>query len=129
MSIHPNRNSSVRSFYEHDFRPRYTGWTGLDAEAAIEEFIRCYERDAEKRLEIPCDGGTLSAEFFGDPGVFDGIMIDFTRDDGESVQCALVETDRDLGGELHTYTWDGTSEEYVGKQVVAKSGEMYGDDE
>ena len=121
--------TSLREFWEYEFRPRYTGWRGLDAEAAIEEFIRCYERDAYKRLEVPCDGGVLVASFFGDAGVFDGIMVDFRRDDGESVQCALVETDHDLEGELHTYTWDGTSEEYVGKQVVAKSGELYGDEE
>ena len=66
-----------------------------------------------------------------DPGVFDGIMVDFIRDDGESVQCALIETDNDgdMGGELHTYFWNGESEEYVGKQVIAKSGELYGDEE
>lgn len=47
--------TALREFYEHDFRPRHAGWIGPEAESAIEEFIRCYELDADKRLEVPCD--------------------------------------------------------------------------
>jgi len=71
-----------------------------------------------QRIEFPCNGGKLFAEFAGDRGIYDGIVVCFKRgsDDGE-VQCALVETitagefcsdARD--GHLLVHVWDYADE-------------------
>ncbi len=127
MSEHPAKTNAMK-WYCDVFLHEFTGWRDLRGEDAIEVFIRAYERYAPKVISVPCIDGELSASFFGDPGVFDGIMVDFSRErDGMETQCALVETDRDMEGELHTYCWDGEDEQYVHKQVVAKEGDFYGD--
>ena len=73
-----------------------------------------------KKLEVPCRQGTLVAEYFGDPGVYDGIAVDLVRPDGKGTQCCIVETTPE--GELHVLAWDGEHEEYVTEQVVDPRG-------
>lgn len=63
------------------------------------------------RLEVPVTGGKLAASFFGTPGIYDAIDVDYISDDGSARQCAVVERNG-ATGELHVYTWDGTSNEY-----------------
>ena len=66
-----------------------------------------------KRIEIPCAFGTLIAEEFGDPGVYDEIAIDLMRPDGATMQLCVAGTWSGEGcyePELHVHVWDGSDE-------------------
>lgn len=94
-----------------------TGWRGLSAEEAVESFVMCYEKQME-RLEIPCAHGTLVAGRSGDAGVYDEVAIDLKNDEGRVMQLAVIgtstyRTDGDGKPELHSYVWDGGSENYA----------------
>lgn len=68
----------------------------------------------KQRIEFPCYEGTLFAEFFGDPGIYDGIVTVYKRaSDGGEVQCSITETitDKeniydDCHGQLRVGVWD-----------------------
>ena len=84
------------------------------------------------RIEIPCNGGVLFAEFFGDAGIYDGIVTCFKRDsDGGEIQCAMVETiseDIKCGesrdGLLHGMLWDNVDgDDYTVETEINKDSE------
>ena len=106
-------------------------WAELNImSAALLDRLDPYRR----RLEFPCRGGGLFAEFKGDPGVYDGIAVVYRRDgDGGEVQCAVVETvtgesayqdDRD--GQLLVHAWDytGGDEDPAATLTVDKDTDM-----
>ena len=69
---------------------------------------------------MPCAYGKLVAEFFGDPGEYDGIAVDLVRNDGKKTQCCIAEVKPD--GKLHTLSWDGEHDEAVHDQAIDPFG-------
>lgn len=94
---------------------RPEGCVGDDARDAAAERV--------ERLEVPCAYGTLVAEFFGQPGTYDGISVDLVRPDGSATQLCVAESVED-GHErkLHVLSWDGDSERAVYEQLVKPDG-------
>ena len=99
---------------------------GMDRELALlEELLACphsqagiaFDEYGGPVLEMPCAGGKLTASYMGDPGIYDGIDIDFVAHDGSARQCALVEFDHGANAML-THTCDGTSVEASGYGTV-----------
>ena len=87
-----------------------------------------------QRLEFPCNGGKLFAEFMGDRGIYDGVVVCYKRDiDGGEVQCALVETvsgtgvlDGDVDGQLFAHVWDYSdgTDDSTAKFTIDKETDM-----
>lgn len=83
-----------------------------------------------QQLKVRCKGGYIVAEPFGDPGVYDEIVVLHERDDGKTLQLAIVGRTED-GDDcdwiyevtpdwepMHVYSYDGRDDDVAHEQYV-----------
>ena len=94
--------------------------------ALLEDILSCpshpYAIDISNdgvSLDVRLPNGNLIATYYGDPGYYDGIAIDWITSQS-SRQCAYVELDREAD-ELIARTWDGTSTDAVHHNNIDKT--------
>lgn len=78
---------------------------------------KVHTTNSELVVDTPC--GRLVAEYWGDPGIFDGIAIALENADGKRTNIAVVETatedtlneDSMYPTTFHTFVYNGDDEE------------------